>query len=382
MSTYDALLIIAKIVCNHRSIAGRPKGDWGSCNGCMVECSCGHTAEIVAQCPRTPGLLTIPFDRVGITGLLRNSDVVMASFAILLGTFNGARFLPSQLRSFENQTLSDWRLIASDDGSTDATLPMLSEFRAKHGPSKVEIRNGPARGFVANFLSLACDRSVAADYYAFSDQDDVWDPDKLSRALSWLKQVSPGVPALWCGRTWLIGEDGRSTGCSPLFKLKPSFRNALVQSIAGGNTMVFNAAAREQLVFCGDQVQVPSHDWWLYLITTAAGGVVRYDPIPTVHYREHPENIVGSNLGWGKRGRRLRMLMHGHFRHWTDLNIAALERFRPRMTPQNLLLFDLFCQSRTQNLLRRQIGFVRAGVYRQTLWGNLGLALAVWGNKI
>jgi glycosyltransferase involved in cell wall biosynthesis len=306
----------------------------------------------------------------------------MDKVAILLATLNGARFLPEQLRSYETQTHGDWRLIVSDDGSTDTTLTILSDFRAKHGPLKVEIRNGPRRGFVTNFLSLACDQSIVADYYAFSDQDDVWDPDKFARALRWQEQTPPGVPALWCGRTWSIAEDGRNAGASPLFKLKPGFRNALVQSIAGGNTMVFNAAAREQLAFCGDGVQVPSHDWWLYLVTTAAGGMVRYDPTPAVHYREHGDNIVGANLGWGKRGRRLRMLMHGQFRHWTDLNVAALEGFQPRMTPQNRRLFDLFCRSRRQNLLGRQIGFIRAGVYRQTLWGNLGLALAVWGNKI
>src|SRR5579872_4006567 len=97
------------------------------------------------------------------------------SVAILLGTYNGAKFLPQQLRSFDEQDFSGWRLIASDDGSSDATVALLSQFRDQHEPRKVEFRGGPQRGFVANFLSLACDQAITADYYAFADQDDVWE---------------------------------------------------------------------------------------------------------------------------------------------------------------------------------------------------------------
>jgi len=306
----------------------------------------------------------------------------MTSVAILLGTLNGARYLPDQLRSIEQQTFRGWRLVASDDGSTDETLNILARFQDKHGSSRVAIRKGPGCGFVANFLSLVCEPSCTADYYAFCDQDDIWEDIKLSRALSWLERVPHGVPALRCGRTRLIDENDRTIGFSPLFKLRPSFRNALVQSIAGANTMVFNAAARELLTYCGEQVRVPSHDWWLYLLTTAAGGKVKYDPDPTIRYRVHPENVVGSNLGWSNRSHRLHMLMRGRFRHWADLNTAALEPFRPRMTPENRELFDLFCRAREQGFWARPITFLRIGAYRQTLFGNLGLILAVLTRKI
>ncbi len=63
---------------------------------------------------------------------------------------------------------------------------------------------------------------------------------------------------------------------------------------------------------------MPSHDWWTYLLTTAAGGEVRYDPVPMVRYRVHPENVVGSNVGWINRARRLQMLACGRFGHWTE----------------------------------------------------------------
>lgn len=312
----------------------------------------------------------------------RDIEFVMASVVILLGTLNGATFLPRQLRSIENQTFGNWRLIASDDGSSDSTVTLLSQFRDKHGASRVEIRDGPRQGFIANFLSLACDSSMEADFYAFCDQDDIWEPEKLARALNWLEKKPRDLPALWCGRTRLIDQADRDVGHSSLFTREPSFRNALVQSIAGANTMVFNTAARDLLAFCGNQPDLPSHDWWLYLLTTSAGGTVHYDPIPAIRYRVHKENVMGSNLGIGNRVHRLLMLARGRFKHWTDLNVKALEHFRPRMSPDNRALFDRFCRARQQNLLVRHSAFLRLGVYRQTLLGNLGLMIAAWTGRI
>jgi glycosyltransferase involved in cell wall biosynthesis len=306
----------------------------------------------------------------------------MPTVAILLCTYNGARFLPTQLSSFADQTFANWHLFVSDDGSTDETLSILSRKRFKLGKADVVIRDGPRRGFVRNFLSLACDCSISSDYFAYADQDDIWEPDKLSRAITWLDTMPPAHPAMYCSRSQLIDDDDRPCGFSPLFRRKPSFRNALVQSIAGGNTIVFNKAARQLLVDCGSDVDVPLHDWWTYLLITAAGGSVHYDPRPSVRYRGHSSNVVGTNVGWRSRLRRLQMLRSGQFQHWSALNIAALERFRMHMTPENRFLFELFCESRKRGFFGRQFGFLRAGVYRQTLLGNMGLAVAVWAKRI
>jgi glycosyltransferase involved in cell wall biosynthesis len=306
----------------------------------------------------------------------------MPSVAILLCTFNGARFLSAQLASFSNQQFTNWRVFASDDGSTDRTLAILSDHADKLGTMPLQICDGPRQGFVANFLSLACHPATTADYFAYSDQDDVWEPEKLSRAVEWLQTLPSDLPAMYCSRTRLIDENDRTCGFSPLFRRKPNFRNALVQSIAGGNTMVFNEAARRLLADCGNGVRVPLHDWWTYLVITAAGGEVRYDPRPSIQHRDHSQNVVGSNVGWRNRARRLQMLAAGDFERWTELNVSALARFRPRMTLENRALFDLFCASRKRGFFGRQIGFLNTGVYRQTLLGNLGLMLAVLAKKI
>ena len=306
----------------------------------------------------------------------------MPKVGILLGTLNGARFLPQQLTSFERQTVPDWRLFVSDDGSTDATLAILKTFQDKVGPDRVAIRSGPARGFVANFLSLACDRSVRCDVYAFADQDDIWDSDKLARARQRLAEAPAGVPAMYCSRTRLIDDEGRDAGFSPLFKRPTSFRNALVQNIAGGNTMVFNEEARQLLIKGGADVDVLAHDWWLYMLTTAAGGCVIYDPHPAVRYRIHGKNLIGSNLGWHSRRLRAVLLMRGRFRQWTDRNIAALARIVSAMTADNRKIFELFCRSRNESLIGRMLGILRCRVYRQTAMGNLGLIIATLTRRL
>ena len=306
----------------------------------------------------------------------------MPSIAILLCTFNGASFLPAQLASLAGQSFKNWRLFVSDDGSMDDTIAIVSEYKERLGTAPVNIRNGSRQGFVKNFLSLACDPSLSFDYYAYCDQDDVWEPDKLARAVERLSRTSPKIPAMYCSRTTLIDDEGKTLAYSRAYRRKPSFHNALVQSIASGNTIVFNESARRLLMICGSTAKIPSHDWWTYLLTTGAGGEVYYDQIPQVRYRIHGDNVIGTNTGLRNRLRRLYLLSQGRFQRWSDMHVDALETFRSHMTRENRTLFDLFRASRQRGFFGRQIGFLSSGVYRQTFLDNLGLIVAVWARKI
>ena len=301
---------------------------------------------------------------------------------ILMGTFQGERFLARQLDSVETQTYSNWALWASDDRSTDGTVNILEAYRAKWGADRLFIKPGPGQGFRANFLSLACDPAIQADYFAFCDQDDLWDADKLAVAMRWLESISADTPALYCARTRLIDEDGRPIGFSPLFPKPPVFENAVVQSIAGGNTMVFNAAARALLIEAGADVIVQTHDWWLYILVTGCGGKAYYDFIPRVGYRQHGRNLVGSNAGWLARFRRACRILIGHFKTMNDCNIAALQRMRHRLSPQSLRVLDEFSRARGRRLLPRVLGVRRSGIYCQTLLSNLALNASVLLKKL
>lgn len=302
--------------------------------------------------------------------------------AILLCTYQGQRFLREQLDSIATQSYQNWTVWASDDGSVDGTREILEQYSQKWGPDRLVLDRGPSEGFVANFLTLACKTTVNADFYAFADQDDIWESDKLSKALATLLKVPEGVAGLYCGRTRLVDEQNREIGYSPLFRRKPSFNNALVQSIAGGNTMVFNAATRSLLLQAEAGVEVASHDWWAYLLVSGCGGTVFYDARPTIRYRQHDDNLVGSNGEWSARLMRIRWLLKGRFRIWSDQHVAALQKVRDRMTPENKYVFDFFTNSRQKWLLPRLIGLKKCKLYRQTFFGNIGLCVAAIMNKI
>ena len=302
--------------------------------------------------------------------------------AILMCTYQGASFLAEQLHSFERQTHRNWALYVSDDGSHDGTLDQLQSFGAQLGVERFRLFDGPCRGFVANFLSLTSRTDIAADFYAWSDQDDIWKDDKLQRALAWLQTIPSHIPALYCGRTELILESGTRCGYSPLFSFPAHFCNALVQNIGGGNTMVFNQAARGLLQEAGDSLLVPSHDWWAYQLISGAGGAVHYDPEPMVLYRQHDSNLVGTNSNFSARIQRLGMIFNGRFKDWNDQSIHALETMLHRLSPKHQGTLSQFKTSRSQNILSRVLGLRRSGVYRQTFWGNLGLILATLMKKI
>lgn len=302
--------------------------------------------------------------------------------AILLCTFNGQRFLPQQLDSIKNQRWSSWFIALSDDGSSDDTLEIANHYRDLWGAEKINVWRGPGRGFAHNFLSFTCNRTLQADFYAWCDQDDIWDENKLQVAVGWLQSVPRDEPAIYLGRTELISEQGEVLGCSPLFQRPPSFANALVQNIGGGNTMVFNHAARCLLQDATEHLRllsldIVSHDWWAYLLVTGVGGQVRYDPTPYVRYRQHDNNLVGSNAGWKARLIRIRQLFKGRFRDWNTTNIAALEAVILYLTDDSRDLLEQLKALRSPSLAMRLASFRRTDLYRQTRLGNLGLLMAV-----
>lgn len=110
---------------------------------------------------------------------------------ILLATYQGERFLATQLDSILAQSCRDWRLVVSDDGSTDATREILRRFAAAHPDRDIELRDGPRQGATRNFLSLL-DAAVPEEAVAWCDQDDLWLPDRLARGLTAITAARAG----------------------------------------------------------------------------------------------------------------------------------------------------------------------------------------------
>lgn len=299
---------------------------------------------------------------------------------ILLCTCNGARFLRAQLASIEKQSHHNWRLIVSDDGSTDETANIARNFsrRVSH---PVEMRQGPRTGPCANFLSLATDPSIEGRYFAFCDQDDVWHATKLTRALQWLGTIPEDIPAVYGARTRLVSAADKPIGHSPQFTRPPTFANALVQSIAGGNTMVFNCAAKRLIEKAG-VVNAISHDWWAYQLVSGAGGIVHYDRQAHLDYRQHSANRIGCNRGLRAQWQRLRMVLAGGFAVWNDVNLAALRKCSHLLTSDSRALLETFDVMRNGSLAARLNAFLKSGARRQTPLGNVALLAAIVLKKL
>jgi len=308
--------------------------------------------------------------------LVAERAVALGKVAVLLSTYNGAQFLVEQLESLLAQTHRDWIIYASDDGSSDSTLAILRTYQERLGKERFFILSGPRQGFAKNFMSLVKSPLVTADYVAFCDQDDVWLPSKLERSLEFVKAVPAEVPALYCSRTHLIDEGGNTIGFSPLFSKPPSFANALVQSIAGANTMLLNRAALELLRRTDDSAVIISHDWWTYILVSGCAGRVFYDAEPSILYRQHGNNLIGSNSTVFDRVVRLRRMFRGTFRYWNDSNLDALGAFKFSLAEECRDTLVKFENARNASFFCRLYLLKRAGVYRQTSFDNIGLLVA------
>lgn len=316
----------------------------------------------------------MPVDRQTRT----NSD---AHVTILLASFRGARFIGAQLDSIETQTYRDWRLIVSDDGSDDGTPQIVADFAASRPAGQVRIVEGPGRGATQNFLHLL---SITPDgAIAFSDQDDVWFPDKLARAMAALS-IHQG-PAHYAARTVITDHDLRPLAPSRHFPRPLGFQNALVQAIMAGNTSVFNAQAAAILRRCvgpAQQNDLKAHDWWAYQVTAGAGAALIHDPSPALFYRQHRHSVTGRNDTVRALSQRVGMLLAGEYGTWLAANHAALQAVQSELKPVNRRILK-----RSGTLLQRPgpvaaMELARLGLYRQTRTGTAALFAAALAGRL
>lgn len=139
--------------------------------------------------------------------------------------------------------------------------------------------------------------------------------------------------------------------------------------------MVFNHVARELILKADPGVNPVVHDWFLYMAISGCGGVVIYDPVPSLRYRQHTANLIGANTGFIARFRCFGLMLSGMHRRWNTRNIEALSGLREKLTPGNRFIYDEFSRFRSASLWSRLIGLYRTRLYRQALGGNITLWL-------
>ncbi len=304
------------------------------------------------------------------------------SVAILMCTYNGEEFLEEQLDSIENQDYKNWTLFVNDDCSKDRTLSILKTYQKKWGAKKLIIRRGPQKGFCQNFLQIINDKKINADLYVLSDQDDVWMPNKLSHTLKKISKLDHSKPYLYCARTTYVSSDAKKIlGESDLFLKPTSIKNALIQSIAGGNTMAFNNHLKK-VTQKYPRAKVVSHDWWLYIMNELVGGKTFYDPESTILYRQHSKSLIGANTGWIAKLKRLKMLLNGTYRVYNTRHLEVLNKLYFKGIVKNIELIDQFYILRDKPLKFRYKMIHDLGIYRQTWDGHLALYLGAFLHKL
>lgn len=237
----------------------------------------------------------------------------MNNIAILMATYNGAAYIKKQINSFIDQTYENWDLYISDDGSKDNTLSLLAEYNdARIRPV---IQHESDHGAFTNFYGLLRfakeELLVHYDYFFLSDQDDIWDKEKIEKYIQiFEKENNKNLPILVYSDLRIIDEDDIcSSKMSDLYNIKLDkpvdvFFNPIY---VWGNTIAFNKRMLEMLTLPSVLDNHFSHDQYL-AYNAAAFGKVEYVDEPLTLYRRFNNNV--SDLGglYGKAGALKRLL--------------------------------------------------------------------------
>ncbi|HEY4011335.1 MAG TPA: glycosyltransferase family 2 protein [Acidobacteriaceae bacterium] len=218
---------------------------------------------------------------------------------VLLATFNGERFLREQIDSILCQTYPAVQVLASDDGSRDATPEILREYATRF-PETVQLLHGTPTGSAkSNFRRLM--QASTAPYIAFADQDDVWLPQKLAtelQAVHGLEQHhGASMPLLVFSDLEVVTAELRPMASSlwQRQQLQPAnihrFPRLLMQNVVTGCTMLANRSLLELAQDIPEEAAM--HDWWIALVACAFGHA-EYLEDKLVRYRQHSTNVLGA----------------------------------------------------------------------------------------
>ena len=289
----------------------------------------------------------------------------MRRATVLLATHNCEAWLPEQLASLFRQREVKVAVVASDDGSVDATPSILNQAARDHD---LHVLASPSERFGnanRNFLRLIADAPLGdAQYVALSDHDDVWFDDKLSSAVGSIERLgldaySSDVIAFW--------PDGTRKA---IVKSRPQRKfDHLFESAGPGCTFVFRRQRfdelRQWVRAQGTALHaVKVHDWLIYAYARTHGWRWHIDSRPGLLYRQHARNELGANAGVAAAGRRLHQARDGRYRR----DILAIAK---AVGEEGLLVQRL----RRLSLLDRVSLALRAGDCRRRRREALALAL-------
>jgi glycosyltransferase involved in cell wall biosynthesis len=317
---------------------------------------------------------------------------------VLLATYDGARYLREQIDSILAQDDADLRVLARDDGSSDGTVAILNEY-AERFPGRFRVMPaGPATGNAKdNFLLLM--KAATAEYICFSDQDDVWLPDKVSTSRKAMEQLESkwepgsgtGLPLLVFTDLRVVDDQLRTLHASFWAHeiIKPErihlFAAVLAQNVVTGCTMMMNRPLLELALRMPEEAFM--HDQWIALLACVMGkaSVVKAQ---TVLYRQHDRNVIGVQQRIGSLSELTRRFRNTEVRllQWkiSQRQAGAFLRVHgDELSAENreVLRAYLRCGSSRSRLVRIYI-LIRFGFLRTGLLRKLALFVDLWMMKV
>ena len=220
----------------------------------------------------------------------------MEKIDILLATYNGSKYLHEQLDSILSQSYGNINVIIRDDGSSDNTVMIIKEYEQKDNRVKLLSDNLGNLGFVRNFEKLM--KNSTSEYLMFSDQDDIWYNNKVETSYKRIKAIEEkngkSCPILVHTNSKIMNYETRTkslfiSDCAKNSSFENSFFNFFVQ----GSTMLINGSLKREALPFSKEVYL--HDRYLHLIAEFIG-IRAYIDMPTMDYRQHSNNEIGSRV--------------------------------------------------------------------------------------
>ncbi|HFH7742270.1 TPA: glycosyltransferase family 2 protein [Streptococcus agalactiae] len=277
---------------------------------------------------------------------------------ILMATYNGEKFLAQQIESIQKQTFKEWNLLIRDDGSSDKTCDIIRNFTAKD--SRIRFINENEHhnlGVIKSFFTLV--NYEVADFYFFSDQDDVWLPEKLSVSLEAAKHKASDVPLLVYTDLKVVNQELNILQDS-MIRAQSHHANTtllpeLTENTVTGGTMMINHALAEKWFTPND---ILMHDWFLALLAASLGEIIYLD-LPTQLYRQHDNNVLGART----MDKRFKILREGpksiFTRYWKLIHDSQkqasliVDKYGDIMTFNDLELIKCFIKIDKQPFMTR-----------------------------
>ena len=241
---------------------------------------------------------------------------------VLLSSYNGEKYIKEQIISILNQKDVDVFLLIRDDGSKDSTFEEIERIDS----TRIQIIKEDNIGSTQSFFRLIL-LADSFDYYAFADQDDIWDDDKLITGINRIKNIS--IPAVYSSSTRLVDANLKPMKKS-ITNVRTDIGSAIIKNYATGCTIIFNY---ELMCLLKKYIpkQVPYHDWWVNLVAISVGGISIFDTTPHISYRQHGNNVVGeSNSFVGKWKHRLSRFLEEEYKR-DNMAVQLLDAYESIM---------------------------------------------------